>query len=89
MTRAGGDSGMRGFVAALSPETGEELWRTYTVPAKGEPGAESWGDYIEWGGGATWLSGTYDPELNTLYWTTGNPWPDFAASMSRAMMRII
>jgi len=75
---AGGDSGMRGFVAALSPETGEELWRTFTVPAKGERGAESWGDYIEWGGGATWLSGTYDPELNTLYWTTGNPWPDFA-----------
>src|SRR5207247_1466735 len=74
---AGGDSGMRGFVAALSAETGEEMWRTYTVPAKGEPGAESWGDFIEWGGGATWLSGTFDPELNTLYWTTGNPWPDF------------
>jgi len=77
---AGGDSGMRGFVAALSAETGEELWRTYTVPTKGEAGAESWGDYIEWGGGATWLSGTYDPELNTLYWTTGNPWPDFTGA---------
>jgi alcohol dehydrogenase (cytochrome c) len=75
---AGGDSGMRGFVAALSAKTGDEVWRTYTVPAKGEKGADSWGDYIEWGGGATWLSGTYDPELNTLYWTTGNPWPDFA-----------
>ncbi len=75
---AGGDSGMRGFIAALSPDTGEEIWRTYTVPAKGEKGAESWGDLIEWGGGATWLSGTYDPELNTLYWTTGNPWPDFS-----------
>jgi alcohol dehydrogenase (cytochrome c) len=74
---AGGDSGMRGFVAALSAETGDEVWRTYTVPAKGEPGAESWGDYIEWGGGGTWLSGTFDPDLNTLYWTTGNPWPDF------------
>src|SRR5260370_5791462 len=74
---AGGDSGMRGFVAGLSAETGEEMWRTYTVPGKGEPGAESWGDYIEWGGGGTWLSGTFDPELNTLYWTTGNPWPDF------------
>ena len=58
---AGGDSGMRGFVAALHAETGEELWRTFTVPAKGEPGAESWGDYIEWGGGGTWLSGTFDP----------------------------
>jgi alcohol dehydrogenase (cytochrome c) len=74
---AGGDSGMRGFVAALSSATGEEIWRTYTVPAKGEPGAETWGDLVEWGGGATWLSGTFDPETNTLYWTTGNPWPDF------------
>jgi alcohol dehydrogenase (cytochrome c) len=77
---AGGDSGMRGFVAALSAETGEEIWRTYTVPAKGEPGAESWGEFIEWGGGGTWLSGTFDPELNTLYWTTGNPWPDFTGT---------
>jgi alcohol dehydrogenase (cytochrome c) len=75
---AGGDSGMRGFVAALSPETGEELWRTYTVPARGEPGSESWSGMIEWGGGATWLSGTFDPDTNTLYWTTGNPWPDFS-----------
>ena len=74
---AGGDSGMRGFVAALSANTGEEIWRTYTVPAKGEKGSESWGDLVEWGGGATWLSGTFDPETNTLYWTTGNPWPDF------------
>jgi alcohol dehydrogenase (cytochrome c) len=78
---AGGDSGMRGFIAALSAETGEEIWRVYTVPAKGEPGSETWGDLIEWGGGAAWLSGTYDPELNTLYWTTGNPWPDFNASV--------
>lgn len=77
---AGGDSGMRGFVAALSPATGDEIWRIYTVPAKGEARAETWGDYVEWGGGATWLSGTFDPELNTLYWTTGNPWPDFAGA---------
>ncbi|HBY63927.1 MAG TPA: PQQ-dependent dehydrogenase, methanol/ethanol family [Solibacterales bacterium] len=77
---AGGDTGMRGFVAALSARTGEELWRTFTVPAKGEPGAETWGDLIEWGGGATWLSGTYDPETKTLYWTTGNPWPDFTGT---------
>jgi alcohol dehydrogenase (cytochrome c) len=74
---AGGDSGMRGFVMALSADTGDTLWKTYTVPAKGEKGADSWGDLIEWGGGAAWLSGTYDPELNTLYWTTGNPWPDY------------
>ncbi len=73
----GGDSGVRGFIAALSAETGELLWRTYTVPAKGEPGSETWGDLIDWGGGAAWLSGTFDPELDTLYWTTGNAWPDF------------
>lgn len=73
----GGDSGMRGYVTAFSASTGEELWRRYTIPAKGEPGAESWGKYIEYGGGGTWSSGTYDPELNLLYWPTGNPWPDF------------
>lgn len=78
---AGGDGGMRGFLMALSAETGEELWKTYTVPAKGEKGAETWGDLIEWGGGATWLSGTYDAELNLLYWTTGNPWPDYNGSV--------
>src|SRR6058998_243488 len=74
---SGGDSGMRGFVAALSADTGEEVWRFYTVPAKGEPGSETWGNYVEYGGGGTWLTGTYDSETNTLYWTTGNPWPDF------------
>lgn len=74
---AGGDTGMRGFVAALDPETGEELWRTYTVPARGEKGSETWGNYIEYGGGATWLTGVYDPETDSLLWPTGNPWPDF------------
>ncbi len=74
----GGDSGMRGFIAAHSASTGEELWRVYTVPARGEKGSESWSEkLIEYGGAATWLSGTYDPELNLIYWTTGNPWPDF------------
>ncbi len=73
----GGDSGMRGFVAALSAATGEELWRFWTVPARGEPGAETWSDFpTEYGGGATWMSGTYDPDLNLVYWPTGNPWPD-------------
>jgi alcohol dehydrogenase (cytochrome c) len=74
---SGGDSGMRGFIAALSANTGEEVWRFYTVPAKGEPASETWGDYVEYGGAGTWLTGTYDSESNTLYWTTGNPWPDF------------
>jgi alcohol dehydrogenase (cytochrome c) len=77
---AGGDSGMRGFLAAFNAESGTEAWRTYTVPAKGEPGSETWGDLtLEWGGAGTWLSGTFDPELNSIYWTTGNPWPDFYA----------
>ena len=75
---SGGDSGIRGYMTAHSAETGEELWRFWTIPAKGEPGAESWGPKtLDWGGGGTWMSGSYDPELNTLYWTTGNPWPDF------------
>jgi alcohol dehydrogenase (cytochrome c) len=75
---SGGDGGMRGFVAAFAAATGQELWRFWTVPAPGEPGAETWGEMgPEWGGAATWLSGTYDPDLNLLYWTTGNPWPDF------------
>ena len=74
---AGGDTGMRGYVAALSPDDGHEIWRTYTIPARGEKGSETWGNYIEYGGGATWLSGTYDPESNTLFWAAGNPWPDF------------
>ncbi len=77
---AGGDAGMRGFIAALSASNGDEIWRTYTVPAKGEPGSDSWSGSPEWGGGATWLSGTFDSETNTLYWTTGNPWPDFAGT---------
>jgi alcohol dehydrogenase (cytochrome c) len=74
----GGDTGNRGFVAAVSASTGEQLWKLYTIPARGEPGSETWSEkLIDWGGAATWLSGTYDPELNLIYWTTGNPWPDF------------
>jgi alcohol dehydrogenase (cytochrome c) len=78
---AGGDGGVRGYIMALSADNGDELWKTYTVPARGEKGSETWGDLIEWGGGAAWLSGTYDPDLNTLYWTTGNPWPDYNDSV--------
>jgi len=81
---SGGDSGTRGFIAAFSAATGKELWRFWTVPAKGEPGSETWGEMgPEWGGAATWLNGTYDPELNLLYWTTGNPWPDFYGGARR------
>lgn len=74
----GGDGGIRGFVVSFSVSTGEELWRFYTVPGKGEKGAETWSEFnAEWGGGATWMTGTYDPELNLVYWPTGNPWPDY------------
>jgi alcohol dehydrogenase (cytochrome c) len=71
-------SGQSCFVAALSAETGNEVWRVWAVPRKGEPGSETWGKFpLEMGGGPTWTTGSYDPELNLLYWPTGNPWPDF------------
>jgi alcohol dehydrogenase (cytochrome c) len=74
---SGGDGGVRGFVAALSASTGEELWRFWTVPKAGDPGADSWGGFpADYGGGATWMSGSYDDALNLVYWQTGNPWPD-------------
>lgn len=74
---SGGDSGARGFIAAYEQSTGHELWRFWTVPAPGEPGSETWkGSAIEHPGGATWMTGEYDPELNTIYWPVGNPDPD-------------
>jgi len=74
---AGGDEGARGFVAAFDQATGKEVWRFWTVPLRGEPGSETWqGPGIEHPSGATWLTGTYDPQLDTLYWPTGNPGPD-------------
>ncbi len=74
---AGGDEGVRGFLAAYDQATGKEVWRFWTVPKAGEPGSETWkGPGIEHPGAATWLTGTYDPELGTLYWPTGNPTPD-------------
>ena len=72
---SGGDWGMRGFLAAYRASDGKRLWRHWTIPAKGEPGAETWnGDPPKTGGGATWLTGSYDPETDTLYWATGNPY---------------
>lgn len=74
---AGGDEGVRGFLAAFDQATGKEVWRFWTVPAEGEPGSETWqGGGIAHPGAATWLTGTYDPELDTIYWPTGNPTPD-------------
>ncbi len=74
---AGGDWGIRGFVAAYKAGTGERVWRTWTVPAEGEPGIETWkGNGYKLGGGSTWLTGSYDASTDTLFWATGNPWPN-------------
>lgn len=79
---SGGDDGVRGFLAAFDAETGKERWRFWTIPGPGEKGNESWpADLYLHGGGTTWLPGTYDPELNTLYWGTGNPAPDYDGSV--------
>ena len=73
---SGGEQGIRGFVTALDAGTGEELWRTYTVPSPGEIGSETWPDET-WrtGAGPVWLTGHYDPSLRVSYWGTGNPGP--------------
>jgi len=73
----GGDEGIRGFVVAYDVNTGEERWRFWTIPLPGEPGSETWkGNILPHGCGATWLTGTYDPDLDLLYWPVGNPCPD-------------
>lgn len=74
---AGGEWGIRGYIDAYDAATGKRRWRSYMVPAKGERGVETWSDdsYLH-GGGSTWVTGTYDPELNLIYWGTGNPGPD-------------
>ena len=75
---SGGDSGVRGFLAAYDAATGKLRWRLWTIPGPGEFGSNSWpGDSYLHGGGTTWMPGTYDPELDTLYWTTSNAAPDF------------
>ncbi|MCC7154617.1 MAG: PQQ-binding-like beta-propeller repeat protein [Bryobacterales bacterium] len=75
---SGGDEGARGFVAAYKPETGERVWRFWTIPQPGEPLAETWkGTALLHGCGATWMTGTYDPSLDLLYWSVGNPCPDY------------
>ena len=75
---SGGDSGVRGFVAAYDAVTGNLKWRFWTIPGPGEFGSSSWpGDSYLHGGGTTWMPGTYDAKLDTLYWTTSNAAPDF------------
>ena len=74
---SGGEWGIRGFVAALDAQTGDEVWKTYTIPAPGEPGSESWpGDTWKTGGVPVWITGSYDPATELTYWGTGNggPW---------------
>ena len=73
---SGGELGIRGFVVALDAETGEEVWRTHTVPGPGEPGNETWpGESWRTGGAAVWITGHFDPERGLTYWGTGNPGP--------------
>jgi alcohol dehydrogenase (cytochrome c) len=75
---SGGDDGVRGFVAAYDALTGKLAWRFWTIPGPGEFGSSSWpGKLYLRGGGTTWMPGTYDPQLNTIYWGTSNPAPDF------------
>ena len=74
---AGGEFGIRGFIDAYDAETGKRAWRFYTIPGPGEPGHETWeGDSWKTGGSPAWMTGTYDPALNLIYWGTGNPGPD-------------
>lgn len=76
---SGGEYGVRGFIEGYDAQSGARKWRTYTVPEPGEPGSETWpvdGEAWKNGGGPTWLTGTYDPDLDTVFWGVGNasPW---------------
>jgi alcohol dehydrogenase (cytochrome c) len=75
---SGGEAGIRGFVDAYETKTGQRAWRFWTIPGKGEPGNDTWaGDSWKTGGGSTWVTGVYDPELQLVYWGVGNPGPDW------------
>ena len=79
---AGGEFGAPGFIDAYDPATGKRLWRFNAIPAPGEFGHDTWkGDSWQLGGSPTWLTGSYDPDLDTLYWTVGNPGPDIDADV--------
>lgn len=76
----GGEFGIRGYVVAYDAETGEEAWKTYTIPGPGEENHDSWeGDDWEHGGAPAWITGSFDPDLNLTYWGIGNPGPDWNA----------
>ncbi len=74
---SGGEYGIRGFIDAYDVATGKRAWRFYTIPAPGEPGSDTWltPESAARGGAPAWVTGTYDPQLNLLYWPTGNPSP--------------
>ena len=76
---SGGEYPTKGFIDAYNPETGERDWRFYTIPSPDEPGGDTWPftGVRERGGGGTWMTGSFDPELNLIYWGTGNPNPDY------------
>jgi alcohol dehydrogenase (cytochrome c) len=80
---SGAEYGVRGHLDAFDLETGARRWRRYTIPAPGEPGSDTWPGDDAWarGGGSTWITGSYDPELDLVYWGTGNPGPDFDGSV--------
>jgi alcohol dehydrogenase (cytochrome c) len=82
---AGGEYGIRGFIAAYDAKSGKEVWRFHTIPGPGEPGHDTWppGDAWEHGGGSVWVTGSYDPELNLTYWGSGNPGPDWNPAQRR------
>ncbi len=81
---SGGDEGVRGFVAAYDQRSGQEVWRFWTVPKRGEPGSETWaGKDIDHPCASAWLTGTFDADLDTLYWPTGNPCPDHDGSQRK------
>src|SRR5438552_6549893 len=81
---AGAEFGTRGFIDAYDVETGKRVWRFYTIAGEGEPGRDTWaGDSWKRGGGSTWITGTYDPDLNLVFWGTGNPGPDMDGDVRR------
>jgi alcohol dehydrogenase (cytochrome c) len=80
---SGAEYGVRGHIDAFDLDTGRRVWRRYNVPKPGEPGGDTWGGNQSWarGGGTAWITGAYDPELDLVYWGTGNPGPDFDGSV--------
>src|ERR1700693_837410 len=81
---AGGERGISGFLAAYDAQTGKEVWRFNTIPHPGEPGNDTWpGDSWKTGGGSVWVTGSYDPEANLIYWGIGNPGPDWNPSVRK------